>query len=122
MIVVGPVPRWDDGPQSKVLRKWIRNPLRDSILPTKLPATHLTEYDDLVKALAPQLGYEYISAWEAFCDTEGCLTRLGNQHTDFVASDYGHLSQVGSEYFITQIQETLLTQLGIQAKSLPTAK
>ena len=122
MIVVGPVPRWDDGPQSKVLRKWIRNPLRDSILPTKLPATHLTEYDDLVKALAPQLGYEYISAWQAFCDPEGCLTRIGNQYKDFVALDYGHLSQAGSEYFINQIQETLLTQLGIQAKSLPKAK
>jgi hypothetical protein len=96
--------------------------LRDGILPTKFPATRLTEYDDLVKALAPQLGYEYISAWEAFCDADGCLTRLGDQYTDFVATDYGHFSQAGSEYFINQIQETLLGQIGLQAKSLPTAK
>ena len=122
IIVVGPVPRWDTSPQAKVLRAWIRNPLRDGILPTKLPAFRLTEYDDLVKALAPQLGYEYISAWEVFCDTEGCLTRLGDKYTDFVATDYGHFSQAGSEYFINQIQEKLLGQISLQAKSLPTTK
>lgn len=116
IIVIGPVPRWDDGPQQKVLHSWIRNPLHNDLPPTTATAIRLTEYDDLVKALAPKLGYNYISAWQAFCDDGSCLTRVGTQNTDFVALDYGHLSQAGSEYFIAQIQDTLLTSLGLLAK------
>jgi hypothetical protein len=54
-----------------------------------------------------EVGAEYISAWDAMCDKDGCLTRLGEQPEDVVASDQHHLTERGSKFLIETIKDEI---------------
>jgi hypothetical protein len=41
------------------------------------------------------------------CDKEGCLTRLGEQPEDVVASDQHHLTERGSKFLIERIKDEI---------------
>jgi hypothetical protein len=61
------------------------------------------------KALAA--GVEYISAWDAFCNPDGCLTRVGKDGKDITAWDDAHLSVAGSIYLANAIKSQLFPDL-----------
>jgi hypothetical protein len=54
-----------------------------------------------------EVGAEYISAWDAMCDKDGCLTRLGERPEDVVASDQHHLTERGSKFLIETIKDEI---------------
>jgi hypothetical protein len=57
--------------------------------------------------LAP-LGAEFISAWDALCNADGCLTRIGDSAKDISASDQVPLTEKGSEFLVHAIVDRLL--------------
>jgi hypothetical protein len=59
------------------------------------------------EALVPQ-GAEFVSAWDALCNAEGCLTRLGDGASDIAASDQVHLTEKGSAFLIQSIIDRIL--------------
>lgn len=99
VIVVGPVPRFDQNLYQLVIRKyWSQTPRRISsnLLPVPL------ETDKLLAQQYTQGagGFEYLSAISVFCDQDGCLTYLGDDRkTGLVTFDYGHLTPLASVYF-----------------------
>jgi hypothetical protein len=61
-------------------------------------------------------GAEFISAREALCNDDGCLTRIGDTASDISASDAVHLTEKGSVFLIAAIIDRVLA-----SPSQPTA-
>jgi len=61
----------------------------------------------LREKLAPT-GAEFISARDALCNAEGCLTRVGDSAADISASDQIHLTEKGSAYLIESVIDRVL--------------
>ena len=49
------------------------------------------------------LGAEFISVWDAMCNADGCLTRIGDTAGDISANDQVHLTEKGSVFLIQSI-------------------
>jgi hypothetical protein len=62
------------------------------------------------------LGADFISARDFMCNTEGCLTRIGDSAADISASDQIHLTEKGSEFLINSVIDRVL------GEPLPTGK
>jgi len=62
----------------------------------------------LVREKLVPAGAEYISVWDAMCNADGCLARIGDSARDISASDQVHLTEKGSEFLIEAIIGPLL--------------
>ncbi|WP_338688903.1 acyltransferase family protein [Bradyrhizobium sp. 26S5] len=105
IIMIGPVPVWRGGLPDIAVAYYRRY---DSVLPERTSQFVNGSRDDkIIEGIAAALGVEYISARNALCQTDGCLTRLGDSLT---ARDTVHLTSPGSEYLVRRIAG----QLGIE--------
>ena len=107
VVVLGSVPWWKRGLPNEVLRY--------------LPAASSPDSGALADARNPtprarhcvtrsfRLGAEFISAWDAMCNADGCLTRIGDSAADISASDQVHLTEKGSEYLVNSVIDRVLS-------------
>jgi len=104
IVLLGPVPVWKRTlPHTLVNYYRFRHTIPDRIATgVSGPAD-----DDRMMAFSKAEGAEYISAWRALCNPEGCLTRSGPAAGDILATDTLHLSDEGSRYLIEAISDRL---------------
>jgi peptidoglycan/LPS O-acetylase OafA/YrhL len=106
VVVLGPVPGWKRGLPNEVLRYYL---LHHELIPPRTFAGATTNaYDATMRAALEPLGAEFISAWEALCDAEGCRTRLSDNASDLTASDRAHLTEKGSIFLVQSIIDRVL--------------
>jgi len=65
-------------------------------------------YDAVMRERLVPAGAEFISAWEALCNTDGCVTRAGHSAGDISTSDQVHLTEKGSVYLIHAVIDRIL--------------
>jgi hypothetical protein len=65
-------------------------------------------YDAVMRAKLVPPGAEFISASDALCNEDGCVTRIGDSAGDISTSDQVHLTEKGSEYLVNAIIDRLL--------------
>jgi len=105
IIVLGPVPVWKCGLPNEVLRYFV---MHHALIPARsLQRVYQLWNDTQMRSAIVDLGAEYISAWEAMCDADGCLTRLGEKPEDIIASDAHHLTENGSKFLIESIKDKI---------------
>ena len=105
IIVLGPVPVWKRGLPNEVLRYFVMN---NALIPARSSQRVYQSWNDAqMRSAVMDVGAEYISAWDAFCDADGCLTRLGEKPEDIVASDAHHLTESGSKFLIKSIRDKI---------------
>ncbi|MBA2402231.1 MAG: acyltransferase [Bradyrhizobium sp.] len=105
VIVLGSVPWWKRGLPNEVLRTYM---LQRKLIPER---SDRAEPDGIAAALRQTLaptGAEVISAWDALCNAEGCLARIGDSAGDISASDQVHLTEKGSAYLIESVIDRVL--------------
>lgn len=73
--------------------RWQKN------IPNRIKVGSNTE-DDNAREFITKLGADYISAREAMCDSDGCITRVGTLASDVVTTDSIHLSDQGARYLL----------------------
>ena len=105
IVVLGSVPWWKRGLPNEVLRFFL---LHHRLIPQRSDraepdASGATLRDKVVPA-----GAEFISAWDAMCNADGCLTRIGDSAADISASDQVHLTEKGSEYLVNYVIDRVL--------------
>ena len=106
IIVLGPVPVWKRGLPNEVLRYFV---MHHALIPARLSQRVYQTWDDAqMRSELMGGGAEYISAWDAMCDKDGCLARLGEKPEDIVASDQHHLTESGSTFLIQSIKDKIL--------------
>ncbi|WJR78255.1 acyltransferase family protein [Bradyrhizobium sp. NP1] len=105
VVVLGAVPWWKRGLPNEVLRHFMLHhqlmPARSDLAERDLPVAQL-------RAAAAPLGATFISAWDVFCNAQGCLTRLGDRASDLSASDQVHLTEKGSEFLVQAVIDRIL--------------
>jgi hypothetical protein len=106
IIVLGPVPTWRRGLPNEVLRYFM---LHHRLIPERSGSAVSSNWPDaILREKVVPLGAEYISVWDAMCNLDGCLTRIGDTAKDISASDQVHFTEKGSEFLIGSILDRLL--------------
>ncbi len=100
--LIGPFPGWDE-PLPNVLishlNKFGTIPDRTTY---KLTSSILAQ-DPALRSAASALGVSFLSAIDAMCNDEGCLTKTGPSISTLTAFDIGHLTAEGAAYFVEHI-------------------
>jgi peptidoglycan/LPS O-acetylase OafA/YrhL len=105
IIVLGPVPVWKRGLPNEVLRYYV---MHHALIPERFSQRVFRVWDDTqMRSALTEFGAIYISAWDAMCDKDGCLTRLGERPEDITASDQHHLTERGSKFLIKAIKDEI---------------
>jgi hypothetical protein len=105
IVVLGSVPWWKRGLPNEVLRYFM---LHHQLIPERSSRAETDKSGATLRAKLVPLGAEYISVWDALCNADGCLTRIGDSAKDISASDQVHLTEKGSEFLIHAIMDRLL--------------
>ena len=101
VVVLGPVPIWRRGLPGEALRYFM---LHHRLIPARWNgAVSSNWYDAVLREKLVPAGAEFISAWEALCNADGCLTRTGDSAGDISASDQVHLTEKGSVYLVNSV-------------------
>ncbi len=104
IVLLGPVPVW-----KRTLPHTLINYYRfQHRIPDRIAAgVSGPENDDRMRAFSHAEAFEYISAWRALCNSQGCLTRAGPAASDVLVTDIIHFSDAGSKFFINAIGKQL---------------
>jgi peptidoglycan/LPS O-acetylase OafA/YrhL len=106
VIVLGAVPAWQRGLPSEVMKYFL---LHHSLIPPRSnAAVSARRYDAIMRAKLLPLGAEFISASDALCNEDGCLTRLGKTAGDITTNDQVHLTEKGSAFLIGSVIDEIL--------------
>ena len=105
VVVLGSVPWWKRGLPNEVLRYFM---LHHSLIPERSTRAEADRSGETLREKLVPLGAEYISVWDAMCNADGCLTRIGEAASDITASDQVHLTEKGSVFLIGSIMDRLL--------------
>jgi hypothetical protein len=106
VIVLGAVPAWQRGLPSEVMKYFM---LHHSLIPPRsTAAVSARRYDAVMRAKLVPLGAEFISASDALCNEDGCLTRIGETAGDISTSDQVHLTEKGSVFLIGSVIDEIL--------------
>lgn len=111
IVVVGPVPQWQDG-LPRTLLSYLRANGMTARLPERLHTGHDAETRELDREVAELVrahGAEYASPLASLCDVDGCLVLSPAARADeapsLTAWDYGHLTRGASEYVVRRFPE-----------------
>jgi hypothetical protein len=105
IVILGPLPVWKRELPVDLVNayRWQRS------LPNRMTSGVAgSSADTLMERFSNSQNVEYISAWHIFCNSEGCITRLGSLADDVVTWDNAHLSTRGSEFVVHSIIADLL--------------
>jgi hypothetical protein len=64
--------------------------------------------DGIIRRKVGAWGVDYISVWDAMCNADGCLMRVGAQGRDVTTFDNAHLTIAGSDYLADMILPQLI--------------
>jgi len=111
IIVIGPFPRWQNSPHYVVYLNWKKNFDKTREPDIMQKATRFDDVDMILANVSKNAAVKYISAIDLLCNAEGCLSRVGEGPSDYVAVDYAHLSRAGSVYFAESIKQEIFSAL-----------
>jgi hypothetical protein len=111
ILLIGPAPQWATSPQMTAYFYWKNSTDKSKPVPILQKANLLTSVDLSLRTLANSKNVQYVSAIDVLCDDSKCLSRVGDEPTDFIATDATHFSKSGSEYFIRSIKSKILSEL-----------
>jgi peptidoglycan/LPS O-acetylase OafA/YrhL len=102
IVILGPVPVWYRGLPQVVANYFWRT---GNVIPDRIPPSFfLPSGDDSIRRVAVDLSVEYISARDVFCNSDGCMDRIGDS---LVTSDTVHLTKAGSVFLVNAISSKL---------------
>jgi peptidoglycan/LPS O-acetylase OafA/YrhL len=105
IVVLGSVPWWKRGLPNEVLRYFL---LHHRLIPERSDRAEADSSGARLREKLVPLGAEFISVWDAMCNADGCLTRIGDAASDITASDQVHLTEKGSVFLVQSVIGTVL--------------
>jgi peptidoglycan/LPS O-acetylase OafA/YrhL len=105
VVVLGAVPWWKRGLPNEALRYFM---LHHRLIPERSDRAEPDNSAARLRASVMPRGAEFISVWDALCNRDGCLTRIGDKASDLTASDAVHLTEKGSEFLVEAVIDRIL--------------
>ncbi|MGJ4962396.1 acyltransferase family protein [Bradyrhizobium sp. HKCCYLRH3061] len=110
IVLMGPPPGWQGAGLSRNVLDYYRQ--SGQVLPERTFFRSNDEWtrgrDALFRELTRELGIDYVSVRDVFCNDEGCLSRIGPGGSQLTAFDPGHLTVPGSIFLARQTLDRLL--------------
>lgn len=110
IVLMGPPPSWQGSGLSQNVLDYYRE--TGTVLPARTFYRSNDEWtrgrDALLGALSGELGINYISVRNVFCNDDGCLTRIGSNAQELTAFDPGHLTVPGSIFLVEHTLDEIL--------------
>ena len=109
IILIGPTPVWQDKLPGLYFLYWRKF---HETLPARIHFKldeSISEIDEKAKNVSAALGIDYISAYNVLCNSDGCLTRVGDGDGEIVAYDNNHLTPAGSIFLMGSIVKKIIT-------------
>jgi len=119
IVVVGPIPRFKDGPQMTAYRYFRGLLNKTQGVPIRLPAQTLKDYDAVLREVALNTNTSFVSVNQILCNIDGCISRVGDNANDFIAIDTTHLSAKGAEFLTETIKQNILPIQGTRLNRSP---
>ncbi len=117
VVVLGTEPIWKRGLPNEVLRYYL---LYHRLIPARTNESVSTNwYDEPMRSKLVPKGAEFISAWDVFCNSDGCLARLGDKASDITTSDVIHLTEKGSVFLVQAVIDQVLYGKTARATAVP---
>jgi hypothetical protein len=109
IVLVGPVPQWTKPLYKIVISDTLRR--TDHAAPQRIAHSlvdRVPEIDAYMRALARNNGIDYVSAWDALCNKDGCLARIGDGFRGIITLDRSHFTPAGSVFVAKRLFRDLL--------------
>ena len=108
IIVLGPLVRWGiRGLPNNVIDYYYKDAHHTPMPDRTTFRPYGADLDAQIRQKARADNVEYISVWDVFCNPQGCLARVGNNHNNLTAWDYAHLTVAGSDFLANAIRSQL---------------
>jgi peptidoglycan/LPS O-acetylase OafA/YrhL len=101
--LVGPVPRWISSLPRQLYLQLKADPLHR--VPNRMKSglnENFLQLDSILADFSSKIGVNYVSPTRILCNEYGCLTMLGDAADTLIARDYGHLTEIGSRFLVSQ--------------------
>lgn len=98
VIIMGPPPVWEEGLPKAAYRYYMSDEFRRmiSVRSNFQVNEDWYKYQQRFRQQIEILGTEYISAWDALCNGDECITRVGDSASDLTSWDGFHYTLAGS--------------------------
>ncbi|GLH77352.1 acyltransferase [Bradyrhizobium sp. SSBR45G] len=110
IVLMGPPPSWQGAGLSRNVLDYYRE--TGTVLPERTLFRSNDEWtrgrDALFRELTRELGIDYISVRDVFCNDQGCLSRIGPGGAQLTAFDPGHLTVPGAIFLVDHTLDELL--------------
>lgn len=110
IVLMGPPPSWQGAGLSRNVLDYYRQ--TGEVLPARSFYRSTDEWtrgrDRLLQEMSRELGIEYISVRDIFCNDDGCLTRIGPNDSELTAFDPGHLTVPGAIFLVSRSLDRIL--------------
>lgn len=103
IVLVGPVPEWEDTLPRQLYRAYRQSGFRS--VPYRMKSGLNPDFFDVdaqMAAFAKSQSVTYVSPQSILCNAEGCITRFGETGDMLSTWDDGHLTGVASEYVVSK--------------------
>jgi peptidoglycan/LPS O-acetylase OafA/YrhL len=102
VVVLGPTPLWSPDLPTEVYRSWRSS----GELPDRLPPTPIAyrKVDEALAAVSLASHVRFISAFDALCNGDGCLTHTPKSRAELLSWDYGHLTTAGAGFVAARLK------------------
>jgi peptidoglycan/LPS O-acetylase OafA/YrhL len=96
VVVIGPTPLWSPDLPTQVYTFWRSNGgFPDRLSPLSVGYRNI---DEILSAASDAAHVRYVSAFDALCKEDGCLTHTPKSKTELLTWDYGHLTLAGARF------------------------
>lgn len=101
--LIGSVPQWTNNLPRLLYLKLISDIYHR--IPERMEAglnQNFIQMDMLLSDFSKRLKVNYISPKDILCNEHGCVTRVGETANSLTTYDYGHLTEMGSRFLVSQ--------------------
>jgi hypothetical protein len=104
VVLVGPVPQWTKPLHKIVVSDTLRDP--NHVPPLRIAHSlvpGVAQLDLKMQEIARETSVEYVSAWSALCNGDGCLARIGESDGGPMTLDREHITPAGSVFLVGRL-------------------
>jgi peptidoglycan/LPS O-acetylase OafA/YrhL len=107
IVILGLPPTWEESLPHNVIRYYWNT---GSLIPrySRFMLINGAPAETVLRQRAKSWGVEYLSAWDALCNADGCRTRVGDTPDDLVTFDGLHLTPKGAKFLADRIMPAVL--------------
>ncbi len=111
VLIIGPTPRWKDDLPKVVYRYWKKHKELPPAYYGESLELDISQMDKELRKVAEQNHILYYSAYDRFCNANGCLNRIPNTDNALTTLDEDHITPAAGRYLVEGLNQDVLSTL-----------